>query len=150
MATKAVQQDMVSTKLIERWEHAGRKIAALAEEFPPEKYDYKPAGDVRTFSDVLRHVAFWNQFVAQSARGKKADDTLNELPRCEYATKARIVEALKQTADDAASALKEYAATLDPTTCELIVTFIEHTCEHYGQLVVYARMNDIVPPASRA
>ena len=31
----------------------------------------------------------------------------------------------------------------------MVVTFIEHNCEHYGQLVVYARLNQIVPPASR-
>jgi uncharacterized damage-inducible protein DinB len=33
---------------------------------------------------------------------------------------------------------------------EMLVTFIEHNSEHYGQLVVYARLNGIVPPASRA
>ena len=150
MATKAAQQETVSAKLIERWEQVGGKLSALAEEFPDKKYEYKPADGVRTFADVLRHVAFWNQFVAQSARGKKADDTLNELPKSEYASKARIIDALKRSAEDAASALKAHGAGWDAATAEMVVTFIEHTCEHYGQLVVYARMNGIVPPASRS
>jgi uncharacterized damage-inducible protein DinB len=34
-------------------------------------------------------------------------------------------------------------------TTELMISFIEHNCEHYGQLVVYARLQGIVPPASR-
>ena len=61
MATKAAEQESVSAKLIERWEQVGGKLAALAEEFPSEKYEYKPANGVRTFADVLRHVAFWNR-----------------------------------------------------------------------------------------
>ena len=149
MATKAAEQETVSAKLIERWEQVGGKLAALAEEFPEKKYEYKPADGVRTFADVLRHVAFWNQYVAESARGKKADDTSNELPKAEYARKERIIEALKRTGEDAGSALKEHSAGLDAATVEMLVPFIEHTCEHYGQLVVYARMNGIVPPASR-
>ena len=38
---------------------------------------------------------------------------------------------------------------LSPEAAELLVSFIEHNCEHYGQLVVYARLSGIVPPASR-
>jgi len=37
---------------------------------------------------------------------------------------------------------------LSAESAELLVTFIEHNCEHYGQLVVHARLNGIVPPAS--
>lgn len=150
MSTKAAQREIVSAKLIERWEQVGGKLSALAEEFPSQKYDYRPADGVRTFGDVLRHVAFWNQYVGESARGRKPDDTLNELPKSEYASKARIIDALKRSAEDAASALKEHGAGWDAATAEMVVTFIEHTCEHYGQLVVYARMNGIVPPASRS
>jgi hypothetical protein len=148
MATKAVQQGTVSARLIGRWEQVCQKFAALAEEIPENRFDYKPADAVRTVADVLRHVAFWNRYVADSARGKKGNDTRNELPRDEFSTKARIVEALTTSAADAAAALKENAAGLSPEIAEMVVTFIEHNCEHYGQLVVYARLNRIIPPAS--
>jgi len=104
---------------------------------------------VRTFADVLRHVAFWNQYVADSARGRKCDDTANELPKEGFSTKTRIVDALKRSAADAADALKDNPSGLSPEMAEMVVTFIEHNCEHYGQLVVYARLNQIFPPASR-
>jgi hypothetical protein len=149
MATKVVQQGTVSAKLIGRWEQVCQKLTALAEEVPENKFDYRPVQVVRTFADVLRHVAFWNQYVADSARGRKGDDTANELPRDGYSTKTRIVDALKRSAADAADALKENASGLSPEMAEMVVTFIEHNCEHYGQLVVYARLNQIVPPASR-
>jgi uncharacterized damage-inducible protein DinB len=149
MATKALQQETVSTKLIGRWEEICQKLAALAEEVPNDKFDYSPAAGVRTFAGVLRHVAFWNHYVADSARGRKTDDTANELPKDEFPTKAALIAELKRNATEAANALKESPGALSPEMLEMAVTFIEHNCEHYGQLVVYARLNGIVPPASR-
>ena len=149
MATKVVQQGTVSAKLIGRWEQVCQKLTALAEEVPENKFDCRPVPVVRTFADVLRHVAFWNGYVADSASGRKSDGTANELPRDGYSTKTRIVDALKRSAADAADALKGNASGLSPEMAEMVVTFIEHNCEHYGQLVVYARLNQIVPPASR-
>jgi uncharacterized damage-inducible protein DinB len=149
MATKPIQQATVSSKLIERWEQTSQKLAGLAEEIPENKFDYKPGEDVRSVAAVLRHVAFWNRYVADSARGKKVDDSGNELPRAEFSSKTQILKALEGSAADAGEALKQHSSSLSPETAEMLVTFIEHTCEHYGQLVVYARLNGITPPASR-
>lgn len=149
MVTKAVQQVAVSSKLIGRWEQVCQKLIALAEAVPENKFEYKPVADVRTFSGVLRHVAFWNQYVTDSALGRKVDDAANELPKDEFSTKTRIIDALKRSAMDSAAALKGNSSGLSPETAEMVVSFIEHNCEHYGQLVVYARLNQIVPPASR-
>jgi uncharacterized damage-inducible protein DinB len=149
VATKEVQPETMSTKLIGRWDQVGQKLAALAEEVPESKYDYKVVDGVRTFADILRHVAFWNRYVADSARGKKGDDSANELPKGEFSTKAQIVGALKRSAADASDALKDHKSGLSPEMSEMVITFIEHNCEHYGQLVVYARFNGIIPPASR-
>ncbi len=149
MATKAIQPETASSKLIARWEQVGHKLATLAEAIPENKFDYRPVDGVRTIAEVLRHVAFWNRYAADSARGKKADDTANELPKNEFRTKVRILEALKQSTADAADALNKHKSGLDPGLTDMLVTFIEHDCEHYGQLVVYARLNGIIPPASR-
>lgn len=150
MSVKTAQQETVASKLIGRWQTASEKLVLLAEEFPENKYKYKPVEGVRYVADVLRHIAFWNQFVADSARGQKANDRANEFPESDYPTKTKILAALKRTTADAASALREHQDTMSPETAEMVVTFIEHNCEHYGQLVVYARLNGIVPPASRA
>lgn len=151
MTPKTVVKETLSTILIGRWEQVGGKLATLAEKFPADKYESEPVHGVRTFGDVLRHVAFWNQFVADTARGKKIDETTNELLKTEYSTKTRIVDALKRSSADAAGALKVHPAGLEPKIAETVMSFIEHTSEHYGQLVVYARLNGIiVPPASGA
>jgi uncharacterized damage-inducible protein DinB len=150
MATKAIQQETLSSKLINQWEQAGEKFLNLVEALPENKFDYKPADGMRTFAEVCRHVVFWNRYVTDTARKKKADDTANEVSKAELGTKVRIVNALKQSTRDASDALKEYHSELSVETSEMLMTFIEHTCEHYGQLVVYARLNGIVPPASRS
>jgi uncharacterized damage-inducible protein DinB len=143
------QQDALTVVLVGRWEQSSRKIAELAEVIPAEKFDSRPLAEIRRISELLRHVAFWNQYVVDVLRGKKADDTGNELPPAAYTNKASIVEALKRTSADVATALGEHHGTLDLKATELIMTFVEHTSEHYGQLAVYTRLMGIVPPASR-
>jgi len=142
------QKETAVTMLIGQWNQLGRKVADLAEEFPEEKYEAAAAKDVRTFGGVLRHLAFWHQYLADTARGKKAEEAANELPLAEYKTKAKIIQTLKRTSDDAAAALAEHPDNLK--TAELAAAFIVHTAEHYGQLAVYCRLAGIVPPASRS
>ncbi len=150
MTAKSTQKETLSTMLIGRWENIARKITTLAEEFPEEKFEYRPLESVRTFGDVLRHLAFWNQYVADSLSGKQVDDSSNEVPPVNYPTKARIVEVLERNSREAVAALRKHTSDLDLKTVELMMTFIEHSCEHYGQLVVYSRLMGITPPASRS
>jgi hypothetical protein len=135
--------------LLRQWIDIGEKVVKLAEEFPEDKYEFRPVAGVRTFADQLRHVAFWNGFVASSARGEKADGKLNELPKADYPSKAAIVKALKSHFAEATAQLKNGPATPTPKLLDLWVSFTEHSGEHYGQMVVYYRLNGIVPPASR-
>lgn len=134
--------------LLDGWNGIGDKVVELAEGLPADKYDFKPADGVRTFADTLRHVAFWNDWVARTARGEKPDGKPNELPKADYATKPAIVAALKKSVADAATQLKA-GADPAPKAAELWMSFIAHSSEHYGQLVVYYRLNGLVPPASR-
>ena len=135
--------------LLKQWSDIGEKVVQLAEQFPEDKYEFRPVAGVRTFGDQLRHVAFWNGFVAKNARGEKADGKLNELPKAEYPTKAAVVKALKSSLAEATALLKQGPATPSAKLTDLWVSFTEHSGEHYGQLVVYYRLNGIVPPASR-
>lgn len=129
-----------------RWSDMAEKMLTLAEEFPEEKYDFRPAAESRTFADQLRHVAFWNLYVSQVLRHEKADGDANELSPTAFATKATVVDALRNSFDGVSSQLTNGS---DATDLNQVVAFIEHNGEHYGQLVVYCRLNGVVPPASR-
>lgn len=149
MATKAKQGNALTTLLADRWEQVSRKIESLAEVLPEAAIERAPVNGTRTYGAVLRHVAFWNQYVADCLNGKPADDTSNELPLAEYSTKASALAALQRSSKAVGVALRKQETPLDPKTVELIVTFIEHTSEHYGQLVIYSRLLGIVPVTSR-
>jgi hypothetical protein len=150
MTTAATQEQTIATMLIGRWEEVGAKIANLAREIPEKSYDTAPFQGVRTPGDVIRHVAFWNQYVADTLRGKPTDESANELPKAKYASKSQMIAAFTRSTGDASAALREQQSAFDAEKAALAESFIEHMCEHYGQLVVYARSAGIVPPASRA
>ena len=141
---------MTHDVLATRWSEIGDKMVKLAEEFPEDRYDARPVPEIRSFADQLRHVAFWNRHVQKTLRREEADGDANELPRATYPTKAKIVKVLRSSFDDVAREIRSTRSNGNSADVDTMVSFIEHGGEHYGQLVVYARLNGIVPPASRA
>jgi uncharacterized damage-inducible protein DinB len=148
MTASPTKEQALSSLLIARWEEIDSKIATLAREFPEKKLESRPAEDIRSFGEVLRHLVFWNQYVADSLLGKPADESANEVPLADYPTRAKMIQGLEQTSRAVVAAVKEHRS-LDAKSIELVVAFIEHSREHYGQLAVYTRLAGITPPASR-
>lgn len=131
------------------WNDIARKLVAMAQEFPEDKYDFRPTPEVRTFAQQMLHVAFWNQYLAKKAQGQNPDGKLNELPRAQYKTKAAVVKVVRSSSDEAAAVLKSMTDEQVLKTLALWDGFTEHNGEHYGQLVMYFRLNHLVPPESR-
>jgi hypothetical protein len=97
---------------------------------------------------VRHHAAFWNANAAGSLRGESPDGAANELSAAEYATKPVTIRALRDSVDAVSTQLKANGGVSD-AAADTVVSFIEHSGEHYGQLAMYCRLNAIVPPASR-
>lgn len=134
--------------LRERLVTSGDKLAKLAEAFPESQYESAPVAGVRTFAATLRHVAFWNLYLAGALRGLNPDGSANELLPAETPTKPKLIAALVASTAEASTALRGVESGLDPERAALAESFIEHLCEHYGQLALYARWAGTVPPAS--
>src|SRR5262249_33074703 len=127
-----------------------RRVLEMAKAFPADKYNYRPKPEVRSFGEVILHVMAGNTYGAKVARGVPgADWEKEEVDPKKYRGKAEIVGAFEKSVNDAADALK--ALPPDSFTKSLAPwpSVIEHGGEHYGQLVVYYRLNGMVPPASR-
>jgi len=143
------QQPRTPTQMINSYFNGiNRKILEMAKDFPEEKYGYRPTKDVRSFGEVIVHVTSGNVYAAKAGRGEKVQ--WDELDPKNYKTKAEIVAALEKSIADASATLKtvpeeRFAKTLDPW-----MSVIEHSAEHYGQLVVYYRGSGLVPPSSRS
>ncbi len=135
--------------LLQTWNDGARKVAAVAAEFPEDKYDYRPTKEVRTFAQQLLHIAFWNQFLAQKMSGKNPDPKPNELPRASYKTRAAVTDVVRKSFEEAAAVLKSMPDAKVLENLGYWDGFTEHNGEHYGQLVIYYRLNGLVPPESR-
>jgi len=150
-----------SQAVLEQWNEIGRKLIVIAEDLPEDKYDYKPHADSRTFRGVLLHVSASMYYFTDPAQGKKpryADDP--KPSDLKINSKADLVAFVKQCVNDGADVIKakgdkglneavnDGGPHLD-RLYDLAYGLIEHSGEHYGNLVVYYRNNGLVPPESR-
>lgn len=136
-----------SEAVLRSWNNAGRQLIEMAEDFPQDKYNFKPKPEVRTFAQQLLHVAGGNYYYMSFARGVKGAD--EDLSEAKYKTKADIVAALKKSFADGAELIKQTGDAEIVNKLQVWIGAVQHAGEHYGQLVVYYRLNGIVPPASR-
>ena len=150
---------------LEIWNAIGNKLVAMAEDFPEDKYDFKLQKDERTFAENLLHVAAVDYDLMRAASGSKIGPDFGKNKhnpsRDDYKTKADVVKLIQQAVADGAKLIQEQGdAGLDRTmkmawgnrlvhNSYIWMNAIEHSAEHYGQLVVYYRANDLVPPDSR-
>lgn len=149
-----------SQVVLSQWNEIGRKLIAMAEDFPEDKYEFRPVPAERTFAEQLLHVSNAMYFFTDAARGQKlpADE---DPKRDNYKTKADVVAFVKKCVQDGADAIKAKGdkgmaeSFTDPFSkqpmqlSDWAYGLIEHSGEHYGQLAVYYRVAGLVPPESR-
>jgi uncharacterized damage-inducible protein DinB len=148
---------------LEMWNAIGNKLVAMAQDFPEDKYDFKVQKDERTFALNLLHAAALDFVLIRRISGSNLGPDFGEgdnPTRDQFKTKADVVKFVQEAVADGARVIQQQGeAGLDNTTKffgnrlthnSAIWTFaIEHSAEHYGQLVVYYRANNMVPPDSR-
>ena len=143
------------------------ELVPLAEAMPADKFDFRPSDgafkDVRTFGQQIKHVASVIYMVAAASQGQKPPVDLGkgENGPDSVKTKAEIVQFLKDafafglrmtnllTAQSQMELVKSPFGGADQPRAGLAHVAVWHSFDHYGQMVVYARMCGVVPPASR-
>ena len=133
--------------LLRQWNGIGDKVIAMAEDWPADKYDYRPNDQVRTFGQILVHIAAANYFAINPAQGKSTKGLQGD-PK-EYQTKEQIVAFVKKSFADGAETLEKGGDAGALKNLGSWVGIIEHSGEHFGNLVTYYRNNNVVPPESR-
>jgi len=145
--------------VLDSWNEIGRKLTAMAEDFPEDKYDFKPTPAQRSFAEQLLHAAGACYYFTNLVMGQKPP--AGEDPkRDQYKSKADIVAFVKKSFADGATAIQSkgekglttevvYSAQQKARVIDIAYGLIEHSGEHYGQLVVYYRLAGLVPPESR-
>jgi uncharacterized damage-inducible protein DinB len=152
----------ISDAVRSAWNGAKKNIKESADQMPEADYKFKPAGtvaEVRTFGQIVGHLAGANYVFCSAAKGEKspfAEDAFEKAP-----TKAAIVKAL---ADSLAYCDAAFTALDDKKAAEIVdqpfggakaarvavfLGEIGHMNEHYGNLVTYFRAKGMVPPSSK-
>ena len=136
---------------------ASGQIMMLAQAIPVDKYTWTPQAGVRTAAQVCAHIVSANYFFATKLGGKIPDGVKMETLETDLKTKDAIASELKRSFEVAIAAIKNTPdATLKTkvelpfpgeytqmTTCLILLA---HANEHLGQLIAYARSNNITPP----
>jgi uncharacterized damage-inducible protein DinB len=142
------------------------QLLQVAEAMPEDKFSFKPTPHLRTFGEQLRHVGAVQWVVGAALLNEKPSVNVgdgdsgplfmtakSEIVKYAQASFTYLRSAIKAIND--ANALEMIPHPFDPENTRterlaLIVGYASHAWEHYGQMVVYQRMNGIVPPPSRS
>jgi len=155
-ATVHAQDNPLSTGIKSVYTIAKTNVLKSAEKMPEENYSFKPTPDVRSFGEVLGHVADAQYLFCGTVKGeeKKSDVAATKT------SKADITAALKDAfayCDGVYNSMKDEAAAdkvkffgADRPKLALLSFNAAHTMEHYGNIVTYMRLKGLVPPSSES
>jgi len=151
-------QDATSAAIKMEFGMAKGVLTRSAEKASESLYQYKPTDDVRTFGQLVGHVADAQYMFCSAVAGEKSPmaDSIEK----SKTTKADLVQALK----DALAYCDKVYSGINDTSGNQVVKFFGrdssklgimafnnmHDYEHYGNMVTYFRLNHIVPPSSES
>jgi DinB superfamily/Protein of unknown function (DUF4231) len=172
-AAELSKKETIASAFLRGFKYQEYEVRSAAEAMPADKYNYRPAAgmfrnekpefgpaEVRTFAEQVKHVACSNFAFAAEFDGTKPP------ARCDLGGPSPAKskpELLTYLRDSFAAVEKSLGAIneknmFDPiegpyagptTRLNLATIVVWHAADHYGQMVIYLRENDIVPPASR-
>jgi hypothetical protein len=154
---------MVLDRSLSNVEH---EVVPAAEAMPEDKFNFAPTqGEfktVRTFAQQVKHIAAANYALGAGILAEKPPlDLEGENGPAKFTSKADVVQFLKDSftylhkamnSIDENNVLGQVPSPFGPNKVSrlgLAVGAISHPFDHYGQMVEYLRMNNIIPPASR-
>jgi uncharacterized damage-inducible protein DinB len=140
----------------EQWASVSGFIQKAAEQVPESSYAYKPTPSVRSFGQLIGHLAGVQDLMCGGVLGQKtnAEDSVEK----NVTTKAALVAAIQASNDvckkayaisdaNAGKSLKLFGE--DRSALYWLISNMGHDNEHYGNIVTYMRMMNMVPPSSQ-
>jgi uncharacterized damage-inducible protein DinB len=154
--TNAAAAPSATAQLKKAWEHERDNIMDAAVDVPESIYSFRPTPDVRTFGELIAHIAGAQDSFCATALGDAppAEDAVEKGTKA----KAALIEALRKSNDhcalaylqsDAEAAKPVNASDGDGSRFSTLILNTTHDSEHYGNIVTYMRMNKMVPPSSK-
>jgi len=133
-----------------------KKFVGLAGAIPAEKYTWRPAEGVRSFSELFLHIAAANYNIPTMMGAAHNSSTEQKDFQKSTTDKSKIIEQLNQSFAHAISVVQamsnsdfakpEKKLGPDANDGDVVYLLVTHAHEHLGQVIAYARMNNVVPP----
>ncbi len=155
-AATAAPGDPLSRAVKGLWDGVKRNVAESADKMPEANFAFKPTPEVRSFGELLGHVA--NSAFSSCARAK---GEANPNQGNDFEKKTAKADLVKAIGDAFAYCDGVYGTLTDTTALEMIkagqnqvprvsplISNISHTNEHYGNIVTYMRLKGLVPPST--
>jgi len=154
-ANAAANPAVNTTRML--WEQLTAYITTAAAELPESTYSYRPTAEVRSFGQLVGHVAGAQYLICGAAMGEPPREE-DEIERSRT-SKTELLAALKASTEYCGRAYQQTDRAAQQSTklfgqerTRLYALGLNatHNAEHYGNIVTYLRLNGIVPPASRS
>lgn len=152
------QQDSFIMDYLERLENSRKYLILVAETMPEDKYGFKASPKSLTFAENLMHIGYAVDWHSQSLLGGRASrewktDTIFKVAD---KSKAAMIAIIDQTFDEAIILIEKFDPTqfdeeldyfgLNRTKRQIFLLLADHITHHRGQMLVYMRLNGLVPP----
>ena len=156
-ARPAAQTASLKADFVKEWTGQKDTLIKIANAMPEDKFSFKATPPQRDFGGHVMHIAQINMMVLATLKGTAPAPTINMNAK----SKADTIKAMSDSFDYGTALLNEQTDQsmagavqgppwMGPSTRARIIAFlIGHTQDTYGQMVVYLRLNGLVPPASQ-
>lgn len=144
--------------IVEELSSLEKKAVDLANEFPDDKYTWRPAEEIRSVSESFIHMCGANFWLSKFG-GLEIPESFPKDAEKTITSKEDVVKTLKSSFEQA----RKFVSGINPeqfediielpfgkkTKREVCLLLVGHAHEHVGQLIAYARSNDVIPPWSK-
>ena len=154
----SAQQNNFIKDFVERLENSRKYLILVAETMPEDKYDFKASPEAMSFSENLLHIGFAIDWHSQSLLGGRESRDWNTDTTFKVANKSKeeMIVLIDKTFDDTIKLINQFDSTqldeeldyfgLNRTKRQIFLLLADHITHHRGQMLVYMRLNGLVPP----
>ncbi|MGH1386380.1 DinB family protein [Kordia sp.] len=152
------QQDDFIKEYLERLENSKKYLILVAETMPEDKYDYKASPESLTFAQNLLHIGYAMDWHSQSLLGGRKARVWKTDTEFKVANKSKkeMIALINKTFDEAIKLITAFDVDklsdrldyfgLNRTKRQILLLLSDHITHHRGQMLVYMRLNGLVPP----
>ncbi|WP_340202536.1 DinB family protein [Ascidiimonas sp. W6] len=152
------QQDNFIKDYLERLENSRKYLLLVAETMPEDKYDFKATPESLTFAENLMHIGFAIDWHSQSLLGGREARVwkTDTIYKATNKSKKEMIATLNKTFEECITLIEQFDTTqfndtldyfgLSRTKRQIFLLLADHITHHRGQMLVYMRLNGLVPP----